>query len=166
MPKLEFRDQRLRDAVEQSKSAVEERLQKLDRVSHDIKQLERYLDDSGVREGVEFLFADGTAAVGDPAEAQASGEAAAEEVHEFVAWEKLADQDRWRLMYFKTHRDGWFSADAMDEIPGGFSFEREAKVLEHRPLIETASEVRLRASEALPELVTAIAANARVSRLA
>jgi hypothetical protein len=166
MSKFEWHDDRLRAAIDESRSAIQMRLQKLDRVSHDIKVLERFLEESGVRERTQHLFDDHSHAVGDPVDAQEYGESAAEELCEYIVWEKLENADRWRLMYLRTHRNGWFSVDYMEEVPGGFVFEGEPKVLELRPLIEAESDVRLRAGEALPNFVNLIAGNTKISRLA
>jgi hypothetical protein len=166
MSKFEWHDERLRAAIDESRSAIQMRLRELDRVSHDIKEFERFLEESAVRERTQHMFAESSHAIGDPIDAQEYGESAAEEICEYIVWEKLANSDRWRLMYSRTHRDGWFSADSMEEVPGGFVFEGEPKVLELRPLIETESDVRLRASEALPNLLNLIAANTKISRLA
>jgi len=59
-------------------------------------------------------------------------------------------------MYLKTRREGCWD----EVIPGLFSFEGEPEVVGHRPLIETPAEVRLRAGEALPDFVAALAAAA------
>jgi hypothetical protein len=166
---IKLNDERLRHAVQEAKSAIEQRLQKLDLVSSDIKQIERYLEESGVRERVEFAFCGG--ATSPPEEDYAL----ASEDYEYVVWEPLCEKGRWRLMYLKTHRDGSFCVDDLPDIndyylgstlTGPYSFEGEPEVLDHRPLIETPAEIRLRASEALPDLLTMIASNIKVTRLA
>jgi len=162
MSKFQFSDERLQKAAKEGKSTLEQRIQKLDKLSGDIKQLERYLEDSSVRERIEYQFSQGCCCVGDRFALKEFGENPAEQVCEYVVWEKLDNQDRWRLMYLKTRQDGWFS----DVHPDGFFFEDELKVLDHRPLIETPMEVRLRAGEELPELLAAITANTKVARLA
>lgn len=156
MSQINFSDERLRRAVDETKSAIGDRNQNLDRISEDIKQLERYLESCGVRERIEVHLAGGPTVLGEAWEVQETGEGAAEDVSEFTTWEKIANQDRWRIMYLKSRRKGWFCVDA-----GGFSFEGIPQVLDHRPLIETPAIIRLRASEVLPDLVKAIAANAR-----
>jgi hypothetical protein len=161
MSKFQFSDERLQKAAAEGKSALEQRIQKLDKISNDIRQLERYLEESGVRERIEHKFSGGACCVGDLEALKEFGENPAEEVCEYLVWEKSDNPDRWRLTYVKTRRDGWFS----DCIPDGFSFEDEPKKVDHRPLIETPAEVRLRAGEALPELFAAIANNTKVSRL-
>lgn len=151
-PKLSvnnFNDERLRRAIKDTKSAIAERNRNLDRISEDIKKLERYLDESGVRETIQHCFDSSTTALGEPWELEFAGEAAAEEVSEFLVWEER--QTRWRITYLKTKRHGGFS----DCI--GWYFEGEPEVIDHRPLIEAPAIIRLRASEVLPDLVKAIA---------
>ncbi|MFZ2060336.1 MAG: hypothetical protein WAU82_04955 [Candidatus Binatus sp.] len=166
MSKFEWHDERLRTAIDKSRSAIQTRLQELNRVSHDVKEFERFLVESAVFERAQYMFVNDSHAIGDPIDAQEYGESAAEEICEYIVWEKLVNSDRWRLMYLRTHRYGWFSVDDMEEVPGGFVFEDEPKVIELRPLIETESDVRLRAHEALPNLLNLIAANTKISRLA
>jgi hypothetical protein len=55
-------------------------------------------------------------------------------------------------MYRKTRREGWFT-----ELTGGFMFQGEPEIIDHRPLIEAPAVVRLRTVEVLPDLVKAIA---------
>ncbi|MGO9058887.1 MAG: hypothetical protein ACLQU2_16070 [Candidatus Binataceae bacterium] len=95
--------------------------------------------------------------LGEPWELQEAGESAAEDVSEFVVWERVSMQERWRIMYLRNRRKGWWN----DVIADGFVFEGDAEVLDHRPLIETPAEVRLRASELLPDLLKAIADNVK-----
>ncbi len=156
MPVSQFSDERLRRAVQETKGAIEGRNQNLDRISGDIKQLERYLEEAGVREQVEVHLGGGATALGEAWELQESGEAPAEDVSEFLVWEKLATQDRWRIMYLKTRRQGWWT-----ELVGDFVFEGDPEVIDHKPLIETPAVVRLRASEVLPDLVKSIATNTK-----
>jgi hypothetical protein len=149
-----FVDERLERAVEDAGATLDKRLEKLDQVSHDIKELERHLEGSGIRERIEFRFDGGTYAVGDPELGKEIGGGAAEETNELLIWEQVATQNRWRIMYLKTRREGCWG----EVIPGLFSFEGEPEVVGHRPLIETPAEVRLRAGEALPDFVAALAA--------
>src|SRR5258708_885269 len=99
MATTNYSNERLRRAVEETKSAIGERNQHLDALSEDIKQLESYLEASGIREPIKLHCGGGPAAVGEPWEAQELGEVAAEDVSEFLAGEKLATQDRGRIMY-------------------------------------------------------------------
>ena len=141
MATINFADERLRRAVEETKGAIGERNQNLDRISEDIKQLERYLEASGVRETVQLHLAGGPTALGEPWEFELSGETAAEDVSEFLVWDRLAvprplahhvPEDSPHRIFGAT-RAGWvFSADV--------------EVLDRRPLIETPAVVRLRAS--------------------
>lgn len=115
---------------------------------------EHYLEESGVREAVGLHFDGGPAMVGQEHELREAlntiEEAPAQDISEFIMWEKLATQDRWRLVYLKNRREGyWFEGD--------YVFQRDPGVLDHRPLIETPGEIRLRASEVLPDLVEAVA---------
>jgi hypothetical protein len=151
-----FNDERLQRAVEEAASTLEARLVKLNQVSHDIKELELHLEGSSVRERIDYQFSGGGYAVGDPADAAESGGGAAEELIEWIAWEQAAKAGRWRIMYIKTVREGCWD----EVISGLFHFEGEPKVVDHRPLIETPAEVRLRAGDALPDLMVAIASRA------
>ncbi len=116
MATINFADERLRRAVEETKGAIGERNQNLDRISEDIKQLERYLEASGVRETVQLHLAGGPTALGEPWEFELSGETAAEDVSEFLVWDRLADQDRWRIMYLKTRRTGFLVTRAVGSL--------------------------------------------------
>src|SRR5579863_6818524 len=87
LPFSSFNDERLKRAVEYTKGTIAERNRNLDRISEDIKKLERYLDESGVRETIQHCFDTSTTALGEPWELELSGEAAAEESSEFVTWE-------------------------------------------------------------------------------
>jgi len=164
MEKIELNDERLRHAVREAKSAIEQRLEKLDRVSSDLKQIERYLEEYGVKERVTLEFSGGQTALGSE-----DYELATEDL-EYIAWEQFGGKDRWRLTYLKTHRDGSWTIDDLDMdgegYGDGFCFVGEPEVLDHRPLIETPAETRLRAVEALPDLVATIASNLKVTRLA
>src|SRR5260370_571963 len=151
-----FSDERLHRAVDDAAAALDQRLAKLNQVSGDIKALEKHLEASGVRDRIEFKFGGGSYAIGDPAEAQETGGGPAEEVIESIVWEQVATHDRWRIMYLKTQRDGCWD----EVIPGLFSFDGEPKVTDHRPLIESPAEVRLRVAESHPDFVTAIAEKA------
>lgn len=79
-------------------------------------------------------------ALGEPWELEFAGEAAAEEVSEF-----LEKQNRWHITYLKTKRHGGFS----DCI--GWYFEGEPEEIDHRPLIEVPAILRLRVGEVLPD---------------
>jgi len=156
MSAIDFSDERLRRAVEETTGAIGERNQNLDRISDDIKQLERYLDESGVRGRVDLHLGGGPSALGEVWEVQEFGETRAENVSEFIVWEKIEGQDRWRIMYLKNRQEGYWT-----DLTGGFVFEGEPEVIDHRPLIETPAVVRLRAIEVLPDLVKAIADNTK-----
>jgi hypothetical protein len=151
LPFNSFNDDRFKRAVEDTKSTIAERNRNLDRISEDIKKLERYLDESGVRETIHHCFDSSTTALGEPWEFEFAGEAAAEEISEFLIWEER--QGRWRITYLKRKRRGGFS----DCI--GWYFGDEQEVIDHRPLIEAPAIIRLRASEVLPDFLMAVAEN-------
>jgi hypothetical protein len=95
----------------------------------------------------------------------------AREDFEYIVWEPMGEKDRWRLTYLRTHRDGFFCVDDLDFGDGegggdGFCFPDDPEVLDYRALIETPFEVRMRAVEALPDLLRMIASNIKVTRLA
>jgi hypothetical protein len=151
LPFSSFNDERLKRAVEDTKSTIAERNRNLDRISEDIKKLERYLDESGVRERIQHCFDSGQVVLAEPWELEFAGEAAAEEVAEFLIWEER--QGRWRITYLKRKRCGGFS-DCV-----GWYFGDEQEVIDHRPLIEAPAIIRLRASEVLPDFLMAVAEN-------
>lgn len=145
-----FSDERLQKAVNEAWSALDQRLDKLNRISHDIKELERHLEASSVRERIEHRFGGSASGVGSEAEFVAACEAGggpAERIDEYITWEM--NGERWRVMYLKTRQEGF-----LDEVvPRLFLFEGEPQVVDHRPLIETPAEVRLRAGDALSDFV-------------
>jgi len=148
-------DPKLHDALDNVGSHIENYNQNLDLISKDIKSIEQYLSNSGIRHWVSVTFDrwDSFPEDNEPVDAD-NYSGPLYRKRETIQW--AADNgDRWRLMYVKTRQAGHI--ELMDCIAMvGPSFGGATDVLERKPLIETPAAIRLKAHRKLAELVETV----------
>ena len=153
----EVSDRELRDALDLVGSHIENYNSNLDAISKDIKAIEGYLTDSGVRVneyvriGYTEEFTDGDY---DAGRNYAGG---IQRDVENIEWGPVdGDGSRWRLMYCKFRRFG--QIDICEGVAlAGPTYAGASQYLESKPLIETSVAIRLRAHQQLPKLLEKIA---------
>jgi hypothetical protein len=159
-------DPDLRAALEQVGPHIENYHQNLDLISTDIKAIEQYLTDSGVRFGVGVnigyteTFTDGDCDV------MGNYRGIARDI-ERIEWGPVDEHgDRWRLLYAILRRRGEVEAEGVTASYApidisrriatvfGPTFKDGAEYLERKPLIEKPVAVRLKAHKNLAKLVS------------
>jgi hypothetical protein len=122
---------------------VEQFTQTLDAISEDIKSIEKWLQDSGVRIQVEVEYS-WTIPSG------LSGEVTrVESTVRSLAWAPSSEGKVWRIQWIEYVDHGFWDGQEVHRL------ERQAKA--HRPLIETPAAIRLSLDETLARLVEEIA---------
>lgn len=129
----------------------------LDVVSDDIRELEQYFLESGLRTPILIEFHDS----GIIPEEGNDLDTCAGRIYllfvETVAWEPIGGETSWRLTYRKEKRLGIMApTGGMD----GPTFDH-SEDMEHCPLVEAPANDRIRAHRALPELLQEAGALAR-----
>jgi hypothetical protein len=151
----EVSDAELRAALDRVGPHIENYHENLDLISKDIKSIEQYLTDSGLRHRASVTI--------DHSDSFPEGEAPDEldnysgplyRDEELIEWG--ADKgERWRVMYVKTRQSGYLELCERIAIVGP-SFNGPCDEVERKPLIETSAVVRLKAHKKLSKLVTAV----------
>ena len=131
---------------------VERFTETLDAISEDIKAVEKWLQDSGVRVEAELIYHD-SAYVTDPAPSgiDIGGPFRGRRDTSALAWGPVAEGRAWRLFYReRVQRGTWEEGDwAWDESG--------PELIDARPLIETPASTRLSLGDSLAKLVEEIA---------
>jgi hypothetical protein len=137
-------------------SRVEGYTETLDAISEDIKSVERWLKDSGVRLEVEIVYRN-RESVTDPAASvgvgsiDIAGPWRGRRDTAAVAWGPTDSGNAWRLLHRVRAGEGiWEEGEWCWDNP-------EPELLDARPLIETTAQIRLGLGDALEKLVKAIA---------
>jgi hypothetical protein len=151
----------LQQAINDARKTLEGFDDARNQVSIDIKQLETYLEGTGLK--TRFYYGLGKMLVdkGDGRNIQMdlewSGTASGIIEEEALVWGEVAG--RYRLLYQRTEWDGYVDVD----VPGGPYFCDEATVRrELKPLIETKFEIRKQMYGRLPDFVNALATHLKV----
>lgn len=137
-------------------SRVEQYIETLDAISEDIKSVERWLKDSGVRLEVEIVYRE-SEEVTDPSAATAmrlhiAGPFRGRRDTAAVAWGPTdSSGNAWRLLHrVRTGEGVWEEGEWAWDSP-------EPELVDARPLIETTAQIRLGLGDALEKLIEAIA---------
>jgi hypothetical protein len=144
-------------ALQQALSAVgphiENYHENLDAVSNDIRNIERYLADSGIRVSARIrIGGSGTRTVG-PIDVLQNYSGEIYEDDEYLEWGPISEQEnKWRVLWRKTRCHGELELCEGIAIAGP-TFNGASEVLDSRPLIETTVATRLAAHKHLAALV-------------
>src|SRR5262249_19070178 len=150
-----FFSQQLQNAVAKANPILEGADEARNRVSNDIKALEKHLQSLGLKWSFRFSFREGFFAKSgdDQSEEEAracleeGGSALAECHEEALLWDLDPRSEKFRLLYEVRRWEGYLEIDA----PGGPWFRREDTLQrEVKPLIETKFEIRQRMHVNLP----------------
>jgi hypothetical protein len=143
----------LRDAIAEAAPRVNGYTDTLNNISDDIKNVEKWLDSSGVRVTVQVTLHESEVNE-TPQVLSLAGDSEVTDYSqtvETVEWAPMAD-GRWRLLL----REACHKWTALELI--GVTSDTKITERQCRPLIEAPASVRLRVLPALAELVKAVAA--------
>jgi hypothetical protein len=156
-----FHDPRLQAAIDEVGADIQGLAAGLDRISEDIRRLESLLQRAQIPFAVEHRFETGSLEPTEPLFSMENYGGEATRTDEFVSWARVEPSGRWRLMYRReklTFTLQIVEGMLLEEpVPIG-----EPETEEHRPIIETPVQIRLRAHRALADLVRTIAAESKV----
>ena len=148
-------DPELRAALDQFGPHIENYNANLDVISKDIKSIEQYLADSGIRQRASVSIGH--------SDSFPEGEAPDEldnysgpiyRTEDSIEW--APDKgDRWRLMYLQSCQSGFLELCERIAIVGP-SFNGPLEEVERKPLIEASAAIRLKAHKKLSKLVNAV----------
>jgi hypothetical protein len=159
-----FSNPRLQQVFDEAAPRLEGFQAQLNRISEDIKSLEKYLEASGVRLELSVRFETSETVLDDPPDVTGNYCGAIHQDAAYVEWAPSEPGGRWRVMYKKVRSHG--EIDLCEEIIiGGPTFNRDSEVLDLRPLIETPAATRLGAYKALPDLLKKVAETITVQPL-
>lgn len=159
-----FFDSHLQEIAEQSASKISSFRANLDAVSSDIKNLERWLRESGVclpfrvqlDQRYEFSEPDRHNIAND------FYHGPARQITEQLAWDCHEPSGHWRIIYLREAAEAQILLDegVVDQISVG-----KGEVEEFRPLIEMSGQIRLRAYKKLSNLLSAISEGIRLDQV-
>lgn len=148
-------DQELRAALDEFGPHIENFNANLDLISRDIKSVEQYLADSGIRQraSVSVGYSD---SFPDDEVPDALGNYAGPLYRTRDSIEWAPDKgDRWRVMYVQTCQSGYLELCERIAMVGP-SFNGPTEQLERKPLIEASAAIRLAAHKNLARLVKTV----------
>jgi hypothetical protein len=121
----------------------------LDVVSDDIRDLEQYFLDSGLRTPIHLEFHDSGILPDEGNDLDSYAGRMYQLFVETVAWEPIGDETSWRLTYRKEKRLGIMAPMGGMDGPT-FDYSED---IEHCPLVDAPASDRIRAHRALPDLL-------------
>jgi len=152
-----FFNSHLQEAADKSLSSINSFRSNLDTISSDIKNLEKWLRETGVCLPFKIQF-DQRYEFLDPDrhnEANDSYQGRGRQITEQLAWDRHEPSSHWRVIYIREVTTGEFLFEK--GTLARVSSDRK-EIEEYRPLIEMPGQIRLRAYERLPELLYTISA--------
>lgn len=137
---LKFRNPALREAAVETATTVAALTARLDAISADIRELERWLQEGDLCIPVSHII-EGTGLTYTEPDEQGTSYGFLTPTVESLDWSE--HQGRWRLVYTKQ--------DLTEVVTRG------AQIVEQRPLIETGAATRMRCDEHLPKFLNTVA---------
>jgi len=156
-----FLSEELQKAVDTARPSLEGVDEARNRVSNEIKALEKYLQSLDLKWSFRFSFGERCWATSraDQSEVEAracledGGSALVEYEEEALLWDQDGRSEKFRLLYEVKRWEGCLEVDA----PGGPWFRNEDTLRrEVKPLIETKFEIRKRMHENLPDFLASL----------
>lgn len=146
-------DPALQEALSAVGPNIENYHQNLDAVSNDIRNIERYLVDSGIRLSACIRIGGSGARTVEPIDVLQNYSGEIYEDDEYLEWGLVSEQEnKWRVLWRKTRCHGELELCEGIAIAGP-TFNGPSEVLDCRPLIETTVAIRLAAHKHLAALV-------------
>jgi len=161
-----FSSQELQNAVATARPILAGVDEARNRVSNDIKTLEKYLQSRDLRWSFRFSLGEGFVAKSGADQSEEEfrasleeGSALAECKEEALLWDQDGRSERFRLLYEVKRWEGHLEVDA----PGGPWFRNDDTLQrEMKPLIETKFEIRNRMHANLPDFLASLAKHLNV----
>ncbi len=154
----QFCSEQLQTAIDSAKDVFENFEETRTRVSNDIKKLEAYLQQQGIKETFRFPLPKGFSIPEGPDRVPAeiglfeNGSANGEITEEAIVWGPAAG-GRHRLLYELSKWQGFMEVD----VAGGpYFWEDSTLSRESKPLIEAKFEIRKRMYPKLPDFIHAL----------
>ena len=163
-PLPRFFNSHLQAVAEKSAAEISSFRASLDAVSSDIKNLEKWLRDSGICLPFKVQL-DQHYELSEPDRHNIVSDfyhGPGQQITEHLAWDRCKPNGDWRIVYLRETAEAEISLDngAVDHISTG---KKETEEL--RPLIEMPGAVRLRAHKKLPDLLSTISEGIRPEQI-
>jgi hypothetical protein len=145
----------LRAALDEFGPHIENFNANLDVISKDIKAIEEYLANSGIRQRAAVSIGHSDSfPEGEAPDALDNYSGSLLRTEDSIEWSP-DHADRWRITYVQSRQDGWLELCENIAIVGP-SFNGAIEEIARKPLIETSAAIRLQAHKKLSELVKAV----------